>query len=168
MGRAGIWAIALMLLFAPGCVGYRLGSMLPPDIRSVHVPTFVNGTGEPLIEADVTNATIEEFQRDGTLRILSVHNADTILNAKITEYRIDPLRYDRDERTRANEYRLTLAARIELSRRSTGAHIVEPLTVKAESWFTAPADLASAKKEALPKAARQLAHNIVERIVEAW
>ena len=51
-----------------GCAGYRLGTMLPPDIQSVAVPTFINRTSEPLLESETTRAAIREFQQDGSLR----------------------------------------------------------------------------------------------------
>ena len=67
-----ILATGVLVLTQPcGCVGlgYRLGSSLPPDIRSVYVPVFVNRTGEPRVETEATRAAKQEFQRDGTLHL---------------------------------------------------------------------------------------------------
>ena len=60
---------ALLLLPAAGCVNYRLGSMLPPDVATVYMPTCVNKTSEPLIEQDVTREILSEIQMDGSLRV---------------------------------------------------------------------------------------------------
>jgi len=160
--------LALALACAGGCASYQLGSMLPADIRTVHVPTFQNATQEPLLEIDVTNATIQEFQTDGTLGIAGAGAADAILEATITGFELRPLRYERDEPSRASEYRLRLSASVVLKKRASQKLVVQAPSVIGETWFVPGADLVAAKRTALPDAARQLAHNIVEQIVEAW
>ena len=62
-------AIAIVLFSLSGCTGYRLGSTLPADIKTIYVPTFVNKCGEPNLEGTATQAVLEELQKDGTLRI---------------------------------------------------------------------------------------------------
>ena len=37
------------LMLAAGCANYRLGSTLPPDVRTVYMPTCLNQTDEPLL-----------------------------------------------------------------------------------------------------------------------
>ena len=58
MRQAMVLLIALVPLLG-GCLGYRLGTTLPPGIRSLHVPTFVNLTGEPGLESETaTTASV--------------------------------------------------------------------------------------------------------------
>ncbi len=62
---------------------------------------------------------------------------------------------------------MILAAEISFS--LTGAE--EPLVkqlVKGDATFEMFGDLSSAKREALPDAAKDLAHKIVESVVEYW
>lgn len=152
-----------------GCVGYRLGSMLPPDIRTVYVPTFVNRTSEPLIEAEATRAALQQLQADGTLRVVGrPEDADAILEVELQDYTLHALSFDRENRDRANEYRATITASVTLRRTGTGATVVPAQQVKGETTFPFVSDLGLAKERALPDVARDLAHNIVERIVEAW
>ncbi len=158
-------ALAVMLT---GCVGYRLGSMLPPDINSVYVPTVVNRTGEPLLEDEVTRAVITQIQRDGSLRIAGAEDADAVLNVTIKDFTLNPIAYDRHVSSRADEYRMILTASIIFSRRSDGKVLVEAPRLSGESTFIFSSDLSQAKRDALPEAARDLAHDIVERIVEMW
>ena len=56
-------------LWFNGCAGYQLGSMLPPDIKTVHVPNFTNKTQEPFIVTETTKAVLEELQLDGSLEL---------------------------------------------------------------------------------------------------
>ena len=167
--KAMIACASLALFVLPGCVGYRLGSMLPADINSVFIPTIVNATGEPNVESDITQALIEEFQQDGSLKVLNDEaQADSVLNVKLISYSLQPLDYDSVQETRANEYRLRLIARVSLIRSSTGEVIAERPNVRGDTDFFFSGDLTTTKRQQLPAAAEDLAHDIVEIIVEAW
>jgi hypothetical protein len=159
---------ALLGLALSGCAGYRLGTTLPPDIKTIHVPTFVNACGEPLVENETTRATREEFQKDGTLRITAdASGADLVLKATLTDYTLEPLRYERDRPRSAREYRLKLTAEIAADRVRTGGVLVKR-RVEGDTTFELTGDLASAKAAALPRAAADLAHKIVGSVVECW
>ncbi|HRV31690.1 MAG TPA: LPS assembly lipoprotein LptE, partial [Kiritimatiellia bacterium] len=67
-------------------MNYRLGSMLPGDVRTVYMPTCVNQTTEPQIEQDVTRAILSQIQTDGTLRVAPELEADSILSVTITDF----------------------------------------------------------------------------------
>lgn len=151
-----------------GCAGYQLGSMLPPDIKTVHVPTFVNKTQEPLLEVATTRAAIQEFQRDGSLKVASADQADALLKVTLREYRIEPVAYTKEQKTTAKEYRIVLRASILLTRRADDSVVVESPEVIGEAVFPVAGDLSSSKLIGLPRAAEDLAHNIVEKVVEVW
>ena len=150
-----------------GCVGYQLGSTLPPGVETLYVPTFMNSCGEPLVETEATRQTIQEFQKDGALRITSREQADAQLDVTIVEYELEPLRYRRDRAKTTREYRLTLVADVVLTRTATG-EILSHRQLRGDSAFEPLGDLPSAKIQALPEAARDLAHDIVESVVEYW
>lgn len=163
---SGLGLISLCVL--PGCVGYQLGSMLPPDIQTVYVPTFINETEEPLLEIETTRAAISEIQRDGSLRIASADEADALLTVRLTGFRLQPLAYDRDRRAAAEEYRMFITASIVLTRQSTQEVIARSPRVTGEATFFLLGDMTSSKQSALPDASRDLAHLIISQIVEAW
>ncbi len=160
---------ALALSSFPGCASYRLGSMLPPGIKTVYVPTFVNETSEPFIEVDATRATIQALQTDGSLKLVgSPDDADSILNVTIFSYELEPLTYDSQRRTAANEYRLLLSARVVLTDAKTGRVISENPLVQGQSTFDIAGDFTSSKASGLPAAVRDLGRRIVPAVVEAW
>ena len=161
-------AILLALTVLNGCVGYQLGSMLPPDIKTVYVPIFVNDCDEPLIEIETTQATIRQIQQDGSLRVVNLEQADAILDVELKSYKLEPVSFERNRETTANEYRIVIEADIILKRRATNEIIVQVPKVSGEADFTFDGDLSSAKERAFPEAARDLAHDIVESVVEAW
>jgi len=165
----GCWTLipVFVLLSLSGCLGYRLGSTLPPGIRTVDVPTFINDTAEPLLEIETTRAVMREFRKDGTLRVTRGENADSVLHVRLVRYALQPLRYERDRARTVSEYRLSMRAKITFERADTGEILVKR-TVKGESTFATAGDLTSSKQAALPAASRDLAHNIVECVVEYW
>ena len=168
--RAATLRLALCCLMAgalAGCLGYRLGSSLPPDIHSVHVPAFVNQTGEPQIDVETTRATVQEFQKDGTLRVANEREADSALVVQLTAFTLEPLRYERDNARTTNEYRLRITARIVYTKKGATAPMVDKYVV-GETTFEPGGDLSSSKVVALPAAARDLAHQIVKNVVEFW
>ena len=161
-------AIALAALLLNGCAGYKLGSMLPADIKTVYVPTFINKTREPLIENDTTQKAIQEIQRDGSLKIASKETADSILLVTLTDYSLTPVRYDTQHTTQTKEYRLWLTANIVLKRVKDDKVIVDRPMVRGQAVFEVLGDLTSSKLLALPLAAQDLSRNIIATCVEVW
>ena len=159
--------VTLILSFT-GCVGYQLGSMLPPDINRIYIPTFVNETTEPFIEIETTQATIVQFQLDGSLEVVREEQADSILTVVVKDFKLEPVGYSKVRRTEANEYRLVLTASIMFKRIATDEVIVMYPAVTGWSTFPYQGDLSSAKRSALPDAAEKLGYNIVKRVVETW
>ncbi len=162
---------ALMVLFVSltGCASYQLGSMLPDDIKTVYVPTFINKTSEPMIEIEATQAAIRELQKDGSLNVVSTpEQADTILSVTLLDYRLTPLKYEQNFNTTVDQYRLTLTAQVVLTRRATDKVVAQNPRIQGETDFPITGDFTSSKKRGLPKVSEDLAHNIVESIVETW
>lgn len=160
-------ACALLMTSAGGCVGYRLGSTLPPDLRSVHVPPVVNNSGEPLLELVTTRELLQELQRDGTLKVAAADQADSLLEITLVGFQQSPLRYERDNPKATREYRQEITAQIVFKNVRTGKLLLRK-EVKGESTFDLVGDLTSAKRATVPLCARDLAHDIVESVVEYW
>ena len=156
------------LLALPGCTSYRLGSMLPPNLSSVYVKTFVNETGEPQLEFQTTSATVREFQQDGTLRVAEQDTADAVLDTKLTGYKVTPVRYSKTSLTTGREYRLLLTAEAVLKDVKSGKVIATVTAAQGETTFFVTADLKSDERTAVPAAAQDLAHHIVRNLVEYW
>jgi hypothetical protein len=150
-----------------GCSGYVLGTTLPKSLRGIYVPTFVNKCDEPLIENDTTQAAKKAFQKDGSLRVVNADEADLTLEATLVEYTLEPLRYKKDSPKTTSEYRLRVKAEIVVTQ-VKNKKVLTKTKVEGRSSFYAGGDLTSAKRTALPKTADDLAHQIVEKVVEAW
>ena len=165
---AALAGISALVLTLAGCCGYRLGTSLPPNISSVHVKPFGNRSGEPDLETAVTGATVREFQRDGSLRMANADEADAIVEATVTGSTLEPLRYARTRAAETTEFRLILTADVVLKDRKTGKILSARPGLTGKTTFTPAGDLASAKRQAIPNAARDLAHAVVGAVVETW
>ncbi len=163
------FSLALFLIMPlTGCVGYRLGSNLPPGIHTVYVPIFVNDTGEPGLETLTTSAAIAEIQKDGTLRIAPREQANCVLEVKLRSYKMNPLRYRRDQTTTAQEYRLDLTADYVLKKLPGNEIVSQGNGITGFTDVQSISDLPSARKAALPATAADLAHRIIREITEYW
>jgi len=156
---------ALLCAALAGC-GYTF-TMLPPGVKSVHVPAVENKCGRPGIEAQATRAIINELHTDGSLKVVSADRADSILKVTVVGYKLEPLRYDPEDTKATVEYRLKLRADLEF-RRMPGNEVIRKKRVEGESTFEPIGDLPSAERSALPEATRDLAHDIVETVTEYW
>lgn len=163
------WAMAaLSLHLLTGCAGYRVGSMLPDTIKSVYIPTFINNTTEPLIEIDATQAAIEQFQRDGSLKLADQATADAELTVVLTSYKLEPVSFRKDIRTAAQQYRIFLTAKMEMRTKADGKVIVESPRIVGKYVFDVTGDLSSSKLSANPQVSQDLAKNLIEMLVEYW
>lgn len=96
--------------------GYALvgrANFLPADIRTVHVPPFVNRTTRVELDQRVTQAIAEEMVARGRLRLVNnPADADVILRGAIESFNVSPVAFN--EQVRATKYQVMVTARIEL------------------------------------------------------
>ena len=163
---ASLLLLLLLLLGSAGCASYQLGSMLPADIRTVHMPTCVNETSEPLIELDVTRAILSPIQMDGSLRLASADTADSILEVTLTRFWLDPVAYS--DGSTANQYRMSITASVVLRRQSDDSVVVESPGLTGWYDLDFAGDLTSSKAVALRPAAEDLGRRIVNLMVQYW
>ena len=162
------FAAAAVLLLAAGCANYRLGSMLPEDLRTVYMPTCKNQTSEPLIEQDVTASILSQIQMDGSLRIASADTADSILEVTLVRFWLDPVSYASGASSTVNQYRMNIRASFVLYRRADHSVVVESPGVTGWYDFDFAGDMTSSKAVALRPAADDLGRRIVNLMVQYW
>jgi uncharacterized protein YcfL len=161
-------ALLLLLLLSAGCASYQLGSMLPDDIQTVYMPTCVNQTAEPMIEQDVTSAILSQVQTDGSLRVTSRDQADTILDVTLTKFWLDPVAYVTGESSTANQYRMNIRASFVLRRQADNSVVAESPGITGWYEFDFTGDMTSSKNIALRPTAEDLGRRIVNGIVQYW
>ena len=99
--------------------------------------------------------------------MLDKSQADVVIDVRLVKFELEPLRYNRDQAKTAEEYRMRISAKLVLTRISTG-EVMSERSVQGENFFDFSGDMGTSKRTALPLAAADLAHDIVESVVEYW
>jgi outer membrane lipopolysaccharide assembly protein LptE/RlpB len=89
--------VSIFAVLMVGC-GYQMvgkETHLPPGIRSLAIPTFVNQTFEPGIEIPFTRGFLREFIQDRRVKVAGRSEADSVLEGVIKSFRIYSVSYDR-------------------------------------------------------------------------
>ena len=162
--------ITAIALFAGGC-GYSLvgrGSALPPGIRSIHIPIFVNKTGEPDLDTIVTRAVKEGFIRDGRLKVLESSSADSALKGVIQTYGLRPLAYDADNNV--TEYSVDITALITHTQRGVAKPLVRQVMQTKRRYQVDPLITEAERQRlaAIEAAAGNAAESIISIVIEAF
>jgi electron transfer flavoprotein alpha subunit len=161
-----------------GC-GYTTKTVLPGDIKMIHVAPVKNGidlSGEisdkdrfrvyrPGVEVDVTNAVMNRFIFDGNLKVANREKADAILEAKLIDYRRDPLRYS--EGDDIQEYRLSVTIEASLTQ-VNGNKVLWHENLVGDTSFYLSGARAVSEDEAVAKAVEELARRVVNKTIESW
>ena len=84
-----------LLVLLCSCANYKMGSTPKAgglqDIRVLYVPTAVNETDETAVPGPVTNAILQEIDRDGTFRHARKDEADAILEVTVRKIERSPI-----------------------------------------------------------------------------
>ena len=155
-------------LLLSGCAGYNLGGSQPEGIQTVTMAPVVNATTEPAIELQVTHALRQRIQFDGRLDLVNSENsADAIIEVTLTQYDLSPIAYKEDLKTTPDLYRLRITGKAELKNTKTDK-VLSTSATYGEAVFKFSGDLTSAKRDALPRAAEEIAKFMVDDLIERW
>lgn len=81
-----------ILFLAIGC--YTFNPAGKSSIQAIAIERFDNKTTEYDLADRITDLVIDEFLADGTMKVVSVENADAILVGVLTSYLRNPHEYD--------------------------------------------------------------------------
>jgi hypothetical protein len=148
-----------------GCWYYSTsGSLLPAHIKTVAVPLFGNETTwEYGIKEDLTDAVIDAFTRDNTLRVGAERNADSVIRATITAITEVPFTYDREEQVQ--EYKMQIFLNIQFEDLKERKVIWEEEAM--EGWGTYTTEDED-WQVGIERAIEKLASDIVNKTIAGW
>jgi hypothetical protein len=163
------WALVLVLGAAIGGCGYSFSGHLPPHIKTIAVPIFVNRTTQPFVEGTVTAAVIRAFAQSGKLEVVSASHADALLEGEVVGY--DVLAIAFDSRTAATEYRLIVTVNLDFKdvRRGELLWSERGLQEQADFRVLGPTILLiSAEEAAVVEAAQDIGRKIVSLALDRF
>ncbi|MGH8048590.1 MAG: LPS assembly lipoprotein LptE [Chthoniobacterales bacterium] len=159
----------LAVVLITGC-GYHLGAAKPAvlqNVTKIAIPTFKNKTFEPNIEVLMADATIKQFQEDGTYEIVPDTRAEAILYCTLDTVERSQARAVLSNVLATREYKLKLSVEYELVDRVTGVKILSG-TVNGDTSFFSDDDLQIDEQQAIVNAIHNVAVDIVGQIAEGF
>jgi len=162
----------LLLVLLAGC-GYRLSgtNRLPPDIQTIAVPVFHNNTFEPTLENTLTSAVKQEFLTNSRLKVVNdPEEADLVVKGTVVSYGLTPLSFDRT-RSVVLEYRVIIRAAVAVEAHRTQKVLWNDAGMEAVAEYLVNPDTAAnrvAEDRAIAEASKQLAENVVHRVLEGF
>jgi outer membrane lipopolysaccharide assembly protein LptE/RlpB len=166
-GTLVLWL--LIGLLVAGCgYGFR-GSVnnLPPDIKAVHIPAFVNDTNEAGAEIVFANALIYEFNRSRNLAVVSAAEAQAVINGKIKSIATEAVTYA--SQTQAVDRKVTVVLEVSCLRLDNKKILWQNLSLSRYQNYTVVQDpnlTDRNKEEAIRKIAKDLSERIHNGILE--
>lgn len=158
----GLLSLLMWVSVLQGC-GYQLvgkETHLPPGIRTLAIPTFVNQTFEPGIEIPFTQGFLREFIQDRRVRVRGREEADSVLEGVIKSFQIYSTAYDRSGV--AQEYQLAVVLDLRLRKKNGEVLWVERDLSDSQFYRTSANALMteSNKSAAIQSLARLMAERI--------
>ena len=174
------YILSILLMFLSGC-GYTSASLLPKDVKSIHVANFINKINpaseisdrrmaylyRPGLETEITRATIDGFIFDGYLHIKSQKEADLKLEGQLVALQQYPLSYSAGGGN-VEEYRVEIMVDLECYDNRSGDLLWKEKRFMGQSTYDLSGREAKTEAEGVTLAVKDLARRIVERTVEAW
>lgn len=171
-------ALSFVVLTTSGC-GYSLagrGSFLPPYIRTIGVPTFINRTPIFNLETLLTQKVRAEFIGRGKYQILPENTGvDAVLNGEVTAVNILPSSFSPTTQL-ASRYAIVMTARVELRDLRENKVLWENPGVSFRQEYEAtsgrsasdPVAFFQQDTNALDRISTEFARTIVSAILEAF
>jgi len=163
--------VLCLLVFAVAC-GYHVGGrgdLLPPDVKTVAVPTFKNESTTFKIEQQVSSAVTREFLERTHFQVTpNPEGADAVLKGTIKDVRAGVLTFDLST-GRATSLQIQVTADVKLE----DVHSHKVLFANSKYIFReeyqvseSTTQLFEEDKPALARLSRDLAHTLVTDILE--
>lgn len=161
--RTLIWLPCLALLAS--CANYQMGSTPKgaglQDVRVLYVPSVVNETDETAVPGPVTNAILQEIDREGTFRHARKDEADAILEVTVKKIERSPIQQSVEQYLTTLQYQLTIILEYRVYSMKDKKDVISKTSVRGYTTFFVQGDQTESQRQALPLAAQNAAENLV-------
>ena len=154
-----------LLLWMAGCANYKMGSTPKgpglQDIRVLYVPTAVNETDETAVPGPVTNAILQEIDRDGSFRHARKDESDAILEVTVKRIERSPIQQSVQQYLTTLQYQLTIVLEYRVYSMKDKKEVIPRTPAVGYTTFFVQGDQTESQRQALPLAATSAAQNLV-------
>ncbi len=113
LSRSAAWLLGFTLALQAECAFYSFSGSLAPHLKTVAVAQFDNRTAEFGVSEEMTDALIDEFQRDNSLKIADRNSADVLVEGEII--RLDDRAGAFDQSERVQDFKLYITVKVKCS-----------------------------------------------------
>jgi outer membrane lipopolysaccharide assembly protein LptE/RlpB len=166
-----IFLLCMASIFLLQC-GYHLrgtGSFLPPHIKVVNVPMFVNRTTRFELDLKLTQGVIDELVARGKIDIIGdADKADAVLSGEILSFRASPIGFSGEGS--ADRYNIIIVAKVFLRDTVKKKVLFSNPSFVYQGEYEVPegADFESVETEAVDEIAEKFARSLVVNILEGF
>jgi len=161
---AGLLLAAGVLLGCGSTYEWRRSS-IPPEARSVYVPTFRNESEVAELGAIASRQVLREFQREGTFRIRSEDDAVLEVQGVVKRATAGISARDRRSGSRKSAYNFDAEVEVSVIDKRSRRVLIDNRKFVASTVLTAGGDLATAKRDASGRLMEDLARQVVDCVL---
>ena len=161
-----VFWLSLVTIF--NCSYYSFsGSSLPSHLRTIAIPIFDNRTTEFGVPEDITDALINEFTQDNTLKVVDRRAADSIIEGTIVNIREQAGAYNQQEQVQEIRIYVRIKAKFEDLRKN---NIIwdEEITQWGTYSPDSPSGENSTRQDAIAEAISKIVTDILNRTISGW
>ena len=160
MKKLNIFIIVTFILFT-GCSHYSFTGAGNPGINSIAVPVFDDVSSEFQIREKITDAVVEKFIIDNTLKVLSEENSDSVLRGTVVSIEDKPVSLRADETARAFEIFIYIKAEY-IDRKSKKVFFRK--NIQGRGTYTDLSD----RQNGIDEAVEKITEDLLNLVVSGW
>ena len=160
--------VAAVALLVGGC-GYDLGPIGHPQLKTVAVAPVINETLSYNAAAQMRALICERFTTDGTMKLVSLSEADCIVYARVTKVNLSGSNWSsNNEQYQANEWNCSVEVKYSVILPGRGKPLIADAGTSGSSTFSAGPDIEGSRINGVRQAMYDAAKTIVATVTEAW
>lgn len=167
---AGVLSLIFLLSLPAGCGYHQAGkaTKLPPNIRTIAIPTFSNNTTYFKVEQRLTHALIEEFIARTKYRIVSSEEgADAVISGRVMNLGATPVIFDPSGRATTFLVNVGISVSMTDPQKKTTYYKNNNFSFREEYEISRdPSQFFQEDSAALDRLSRQFAQTLVSAILE--
>jgi outer membrane lipopolysaccharide assembly protein LptE/RlpB len=168
--KSYLFILTAALLMLTGC-GYRLGSLMHPQVKTIAIAPVKNDTLVYHMAADARKLLAEAFMVDGSLKVKDMKHADAILYARVKKVvfrEVADVSRDDDENYHSYEWSVTVSIEFTVVIPTRKTPLVSTQLVTGSANFQGYGDLDTGRSEGVRQACYEAAVKVVQATTEAW
>jgi len=153
-----------LAILSASCGPYSFSGAASTHIKTIAVPVFEDRTAEFGVRDRLSNAIIDEFTRDNTLKIADRRVADSILHGTLLGVQETAGVYNQQESVQ--EVRVTVTAQLKYEDVKKRKTVWEAQMSQFGSY--SPRSASSTRQTAIDEAIRKIANEVRNKTVSDW